>query len=113
MNYPKRGELWLVDFDPSIGTEINKTRPALVISNDLANQKRTKITLVPLTTKIKKLPVNLIIEADNINNLTSASSINVPDICTFDKKRFNHKIGIITEKQIKEVENILKRHLGL
>ncbi|MEQ8172638.1 MAG: type II toxin-antitoxin system PemK/MazF family toxin, partial [Candidatus Eremiobacterota bacterium] len=46
MIFPKRGEIWLVEFSPSIGTEIQKTRPALVISNDIANNKSSKVTVV-------------------------------------------------------------------
>jgi len=49
-NY-RLGSIWLVSFDPSVGTEIQKTRPALVISGTLFNAKRRKVTVLPFTSK--------------------------------------------------------------
>ena len=49
MAYPLRGEIWRVNFDPTIGAEIKKTRPALVISNDHNNQYSLTVTIVPIT----------------------------------------------------------------
>jgi mRNA interferase MazF len=113
METPKRGEIWLVEFDPSIGTEIQKTRPALIISNNIANDKSTKITVVPLTGRIKQMPIVVIIEPDQLNKLEKQSLIRVPDICTFDKIRLKNKIGTLSNEKLKEVDKKLKLHLGL
>ena len=113
MSIPKRGEIWLTEFDPSVGTEIKKTRPALVISNDIANKSGTKVTVVPMTGRIKKLPIVVIIQPDRENNLDKSSLIRVPDICIFDKVRLKKKIGKLNKIYMNEVNKKLKIHLAL
>lgn len=49
MNFPRRGEVYRVNLDPTIGTEIAKTRPALIISNDTGNQYSERVTVAPIT----------------------------------------------------------------
>jgi len=53
--YPGRGEIYLVCLDPTIGSEINKTRPALIISNDINNQAAQTVTVIPITSSTKKV----------------------------------------------------------
>ena len=50
----KRGEVWWVEFDPSVGTEIKKTRPAVIVSNDAANRNLNRVVVVPLTSNTGK-----------------------------------------------------------
>ncbi len=51
MNFPQRGEIYWVNLDPTIGTEIDKTRPALIISNDIGNQYSDRVIVAPTTSQ--------------------------------------------------------------
>ena len=110
---PRRGEIWLVEFDPSVGAEIRKTRPALVISNDIANSRSPKVTLLPITSTIREMPIVVILEPDEANGLDRTSLVRVPDVTTFDKMRMKKKLGIIKQDQLREVGRKLRLHLGL
>ena len=55
MNYPKRGEIYWVNMDPTVGSEINKTRPAFIVSNNIANQYSKRVILAPITSSISKI----------------------------------------------------------
>lgn len=59
MAYPKKGEIYLVNFDPTIGHEVKKKRPAVIISNDIHNQFSPLVTVAPLSSNINKVyPLN-------------------------------------------------------
>ncbi|MBI2252335.1 MAG: type II toxin-antitoxin system PemK/MazF family toxin [Armatimonadetes bacterium] len=103
----------MTEFDPSMGTEIRKTRPALIVSNDIANSKGSKVTVVPLTGNIKRIPIVVIVEPDKNNCLDRQSLVRIPDICTFDKVRLKNKIGTFKTEYMKEVDMKLKIHLAL
>jgi mRNA interferase MazF len=110
---PQRGEIWLVDFDPSVGTEIRKTRPAVVISNDVANSRTSKITLLPLTSTIRKIPLIVIVQPDAQNGLDKESLIRVPDVSTFDKIRLKRRLGSLKTAQMTEIDEKLRIHLSM
>ncbi|MBW4532699.1 MAG: type II toxin-antitoxin system PemK/MazF family toxin [Pleurocapsa minor HA4230-MV1] len=111
------GSIWIVSFDPSIGTEIRKTRPALIISPTDFNQVRSKVTLLPISStavKAKKiLPVIVRVKASQDNGLQSDSTIIAIEPSTFDKRRLVKYLGQLEENCFGEVKSILKSYLDL
>jgi len=61
----KRGSVWWVEFDPSIGSEIQKTRPAVIVSNDTANKYLDRVVVIPLTSNVSRIyPGETVITVD-------------------------------------------------
>jgi mRNA interferase MazF len=113
-NY-RLGSIWLVNFDPSIGTEIRKTRPAMIISGTLFNQRR-KVTVLPITSSSpnsRVLPVVVPLEPNATNGLTTDSFIVCIDPMTFDRQRLVKQLGILNSDKIRQVQSILRHYLDL
>jgi mRNA interferase MazF len=105
----KRGEVWWVNFDPSIAGEIQKIRPALVVSNDYANEYSNRIQVVPLTSSIEKCyPCEAYIAVDGKKSKAMADQI-----MTVSKARLKNKIGLVTDSEVHLVEHAIKVQLGL
>ena len=111
------GSIWLVCFDPSVGTEIKKTRPALIVSPTDFNQVRSKVTLLPISStvvKAKKIaPVVVRVKASPENGLNSDSTIVAIEPSTFDKGRLIKYLGQLESHWFEEVKGILKLYLDL
>jgi mRNA interferase MazF len=109
------GSIWLVCFDPSVGTEICKTRPAVVISGTAYNQRR-KLTVLPITSSRpddRLLPVVVAVDADSENGLNVDSFIVGIDPMTFDKQRLVKQLGMINGEKLRQVRSILRSYLEL
>ncbi len=107
------GSIWLVTFDPAIGTEIRKTRPAVIISGTSFNQ-RSKVTVLPITSASpsdRLLPVLVPLIASPSNGLTSNSFVVCVDPMTFDKRRLIQYLGQIDMDKLPEIQRILLRYL--
>jgi mRNA interferase MazF len=109
------GSIWLVNFEPSIGTEIKKTRPALIISASDFNKVRKKVTLLPITSQIVKDPkiafVVVTVKADTSNGLDRDSTIVAIEPNTFDKKRLLKYLGQLKTEPLQEVKQKLQIYL--
>ncbi len=104
-NQPKRGEIWLVNFDPTLGVEIKKTRPGVVISSDSIGVLPLKL-VAPLTEwkeKFSKMIWQVQIEPNKENGLRKNSSIDVLQIRSLDTTRLTQFIGRISSDKMKEV----------
>lgn len=111
--YPERGEICLVCLDPVIGSEINKTRPALIISNDINNQFAQTVTVIPITSSTVKIyPFETHISSQE-SGLLKDSKVKCNQIRTIDKKRIIKSLGKISIDKLKEVENSLLIHLDM
>lgn len=113
MDFPKRGEIWLVSLEPTIGHEIGKTRPALVISHDRNNQFADTITVIPITSKTEKIyPFETFISKEEAN-LPKDSKVKSNQIRTVDKRRLVKFINRIPEGKLRQVEQATLIHLGI
>ncbi len=110
MSYPKRGEVYWVKLDPTIGSEITKTRPALIISNDIGNQHSERVIVAPITSKgVDKIyPFEVKIKKGE-GGLSETSKILLDQIRAIDKSRIGKMIGRInveTKKKVNEAIHI-------
>ena len=111
--YPKRGEIYLVTLDPTVGAEISKTRPALVISNDINNQFSDTITIIPITSYIEKIYPFEVLLPPGESGLSKNSKAKCNQIRTIDKKRLIKSLGKINREKIEAVEEATKIHLKM
>jgi len=106
---PRRGEVWWVAFDPSIGGEIAKTRPAIIVSNDTANQLLNRVQVVPMTSKVAILyPAEAYVTVRGARRKAMADQIQ-----TASKLRLCRKIGMLDPVDLAGVERAIKTQLAL
>jgi mRNA interferase MazF len=98
----KRFEVWLVNLDPTVGREIRKTRPCLIISPDVANKYLDTITAAPMTSTIKTYPTRVTCVFQK-----RQGQIVLDQIRTIDKIRLVKKLGMMDEKTSKVVCDLL------
>ena len=111
------GSIWVISFDPSVGTEIRKTRPGLIISGTVFNERRSKVTVLPFTSarpndpriSAAVVPVN----ASNENGLASDSLLVCIEPMTFDKARLIKYLGQLNPELLPQAQSVLKQYLAL
>ena len=110
----ERGDIYLAALDPVIGREIAKTRPVVVVSNNLNNKYGGTIIVLPLTSqKLKKVyPFEILLSKGNAN-LPKESKVKADQIRTLDKRRLIKRFGQLTEEQITLIDEAIKIHLAL
>ncbi len=105
----KRGEVWWVDFEPAIGSEIRKQRPAVIVSNDSANAHLDRVQVVPLTTATGK-----VYSSEAVVYFRGKRQKAVADqIITADKSRFDNRIGRLSAEDMEAIEKAMIIQLGL
>ncbi len=111
---PRRGEVYLVSLDPTVGAEIRKTRPAVVVQNNPAN-RRSPITIVAaLTSQFEEplYPTEVRVRAPE-GGLTADSVVLLNQIRSVDKGRLVRRLGVLNTETMKEIDRALLLSLGL
>ena len=101
----KQYEIWLVNMNPSKGTEVGKVRPAVIIQTDLLNDFHPSVIVCPLTTNINK-EIKLLRVHVGKKNLDNDSDILVDQITAIDKKRLIKRLGKLKEVQVEKLREI-------
>ena len=104
-----RGEVWWVEFDPAVGSEIHKTRPAVIVSNDAANRNLTRVVVVPVTSNTgRQYPGEALITVAGQSSKAMADQI-----MAADQSRLKTRLDMLSKADILAVEDAIKIHLAL
>jgi len=104
-----RGEVWWVEFDPSVGSEIRKTRPAIILSNDAANRNLARVVVVPVTSNTGRVyPGEAVVMVGGQRSKAMADQI-----MAADKTRLRNRFDVLSKADMLSVEKAVKVHLGL
>ena len=105
----KRGDIWWVEFDPSVGSEIRKKRPAVIVSNDAANRNLARVVVVPLTSNTGRVyPGEALVTVEGQKRKAMADQI-----MASDKSRLCNKLGELSKADMSAVEDAITVHLSL
>lgn len=105
----RRGEVWWVNFDPALGGEIKKRRPAVIVSNDQANRFLNRVQVVPFTSNTDRLYPS---EA-RVSIAGTLSKAMADQLTTADKSRLMNQIGSLSADDLRAVEGAIRVQLGL
>jgi len=104
-----RGEIWWVNFDPSVGGEIQKQRPAVIVSNDISNKYLNRVQVVPVTSRVEKLyPSEAYVTVAGKQGKAMADQL-----ATVIKQRLHKLIGRVTQVEMQEIERAIRTQLEL
>lgn len=104
-----RGEVWWIEFDPAVGSEIRKRRPAVIVSNDSANRNLARVVVVPLTSNTgRQYPSEALVTVAGQSSKAMADQI-----MAADKSRLKSKLGSLSKADLLAVEDVIKVHLAL
>ncbi len=114
LTYPKRGDIYVVNFDPTIGSEIRKIRPALILQNDISNQYSPITIVAAISSQFgeKLYPTEVFIPAQE-GGLKTNSVVLLNQIRSIDRKRLTRRIGVLKPGIMVHVDKALKISLGL
>ena len=113
VTWPRRGELFWVALDPVVGSEIAKTRPAVVVSNDIGNQYADRVIVAPVSSgnTQRVYPFEVLVSAGE-GGLTVASKVLLDQIRTVDKRRLGRQVGELPPERMHQVNEAIRLSLS-
>lgn len=110
----KRGDIWFVNLDPTIGHEIKKTRPCIILQNDIGNKYNNTTIIGPITSQNtqKIYPIEVLLTNEN-SGLEKESKVVLAQIRAVDKRRLLKKLSRVDEITLTKIDEALKISLGL
>jgi mRNA interferase MazF len=111
-SFPRRGEVWLVNWNPSRGSEQAGIRPALVIQNDIGNEKAATTIVAAISGSLKIFPMNVAVVPPE-GGLTHPSIVKTSQILTISKDRLEKRLGRLNQSTMKEVDVAIKLSVGV
>ena len=108
----RRGEVWLVNFNPGRGSEQRGIRPALVIQNDTGNIYASTTIVAAITTTIKEFPIMVVLAVGD-GGLRQRSMVNTGQILTIDKARLQKRLGRLSDSNMRRVETAIRVSLDI
>ena len=114
MSFPQRGDVYWVNLDPTVGSEIAKTRPALIISNNIGNQYADRVIVAPVSSgNMRRVyPFEVRLETGEAG-LPRRSKVLLDQSRTVDKSRLGDRIGILTLERMEEVNRAIRLSLAV
>ena len=112
--YPRRGEIYFVSFDPAVGSEIQKTRPALILQNDIANRHSPITIMAAITSQFEEplYPTEVLITPSE-GGLTMPSVVLLNQIRSIDRRRLVRRLGVVTLATMERVNRAIQLSLGV
>jgi mRNA interferase MazF len=110
--FPKRGEVWLVNWNPARGSEQAGKRPALVIQNDIGNEKAPTTIVAAISSSVRIYPMNVQINPPE-SGLDHPSIIITSQILTISKERLEKRLGRLSKDRLDDVDRAIKLSLAL
>jgi mRNA interferase MazF len=114
----RRGDICIIDLDPLRGTEANKSRPAVIVSNDGANGTATRLgrgvlTVVPVTSNVDRVyPFQVLLPAES-TGLSVDSKAQAEQVRSVDVERVQRRLGSVPSELMRELDDALRLHLAL
>jgi mRNA interferase MazF len=114
VSFPRRGEVFWVGLDPTVGSEIAKTRPALIISNDIGNEFASRVIVAPMTSRglDRVFPFEVLAPLGE-EGLPRDSKILLDQIRTIDKRRLGRRLGKLSAERMREVDQAIRLSLSV
>ena len=105
----KRGEVWVVNFEPAVGGEIRKRRPAVIISNNRTNRHLNRVQVVPVSSRVEKM---FACEAP-LSLRGRPNKAKADQIATVSKKRLGRRVGRVSRTEMQGIERAVRVQLDL